>query len=120
MGFCTKCHTTTGNARHENTYFKKLDRNNPNSVPDNCTYDMDCPGEHPCCILVDKATMCGKCESYYKGVCMNCNVGGEVDVVLPREKTDIFDHSNCTHTAIFKLGRLFNMLKMFSLSNINH
>ena len=24
------------------------------------------------------------------------------------------------HTAIFKLGRLFNMLKMFSLSNINH
>ena len=74
---------------------KKLDRNNPNSVPDNCTYDMDCPGDHPCCILVDKATMCGKCESYYKGVCMNCNVGGEVDVVLPREKTDIFDPSNC-------------------------
>ena len=24
------------------------------------------------------------------------------------------------HTAIFKLGGLFNMLKMFSLSNINH
>ena len=94
MGFCTKCHTT-GNARHEVAYLKKLDRNNPNSVPDNCTYDMDCPGDHPCCILVDKATMCGKCESYYKGVCMNCNVGGEVDVVLPREKTDIFDPSNC-------------------------
>ena len=27
----------------------------------NCTYDMDCPGAHPCCVLEDKETVCGQC-----------------------------------------------------------
>ena len=39
----------------------------------NCTYDMDCQGDHPCCVLEDMETVCGQCTSYYKGVCMRCD-----------------------------------------------
>merc|ERR1711973_946681 len=85
-GVCMRCDTSQ--PEKEGTPLMGSELVN-NQLKDNCTYDMDCPGDHPCCTLVDKATMCGKCKSYYKGVCMNCNVGGEVDVVFPREKTDI-------------------------------
>ena len=64
----------------------------------NCTYDMDCPGDHPCCVLEDKETVCGQCTSYYKGVCMRCDTSQIVDAGERKGSEPVNDQlrGNCT------------------------